>query len=141
MADVEWRLHLAASPEAVYDALATASGRAAFWAESAEETDGVVTFMFPNDVTWSGRVVQADRPSTYAVEYFGGSVARFILEPDGAGGTDLALRDEGVADADLDETRAGWVSVLLNLKACVDHGVDLRNHDRTRTWDQGFAEN
>jgi len=36
---------------------------------------------------------------------------------------------------------AGWVSVLMALKAAVDHGVDLRNHDPQRTWDQGYADN
>ena len=39
------------------------------------------------------------------------------------------------------ENRAGWVSVLLTLKAAADFGVDLRNHDPTRTWDQDFADN
>lgn len=32
-------------------------------------------------------------------------------------------------------------SVLLALKAFVDHDVDLRNHDPTRTWDQGYCDN
>lgn len=36
---------------------------------------------------------------------------------------------------------AGWVSVLLALKAAVDFSVDLRNHDPGRTWDQGYADN
>jgi len=39
------------------------------------------------------------------------------------------------------EPCAGRVSVLLALKAAVDHGVDLRNHDRERTWVQGYADN
>jgi hypothetical protein len=39
------------------------------------------------------------------------------------------------------EVVAGWVSGLLALKAAVDFGVDLRNHDPQRTWDAGFAEN
>jgi hypothetical protein len=36
---------------------------------------------------------------------------------------------------------AGWVSVLLGLKAAADHGVDLRNHDAARTWSQGYCDN
>jgi hypothetical protein len=36
---------------------------------------------------------------------------------------------------------AGWVSVLLALKAAVDFGVDLRNHDPERTWSTGFVDN
>lgn len=33
------------------------------------------------------------------------------------------------------------VSVLLALKAAADFGVDLRNHDRERTWRKGYAHN
>ena len=36
---------------------------------------------------------------------------------------------------------AGWVSVLLTLKAAIDFDVDIRNHDPKRTWDQGYADN
>jgi len=34
-----------------------------------------------------------------------------------------------------------WVSVLMNLKARADHGVDLRNHDPARTWTKGYVDN
>jgi hypothetical protein len=68
-------------------------------------------------------------------------VTTFDLADDGAGGTDLTLTDAGVREADYAETHAGWVSVLLALKAAADHGVDLRNHDEQRTWDQGFVDN
>ena len=76
----------------------------------------------------------------FAVEYFG-SVTTFELTQDGRGGTDLTLTAAGVPPADRVEMTAGWVSVLLALKAAVDSGVDLRNHDPARTWDQGFADN
>lgn len=33
----------------------------------------------------------------------------------------------------------GWVSLLMSMKAAVDFGVDLRNHDPERAWEQGFA--
>jgi hypothetical protein len=62
---------------------------------------------------------------------------RAELQPDGARGTDLTL----VADGDDAETRAGWVSVLLALKAASDFGVDVRNHDARRTWSQGYCDN
>lgn len=39
------------------------------------------------------------------------------------------------------EMAAGWVSVLMAMKAAVDHGVDLRNHDESRTWGDGYADN
>jgi hypothetical protein len=37
-------------------------------------------------------------------------------------------------------TSAGWVWLLLRLKASVDFGVDLRNHDEDRTWWHGYSE-
>lgn len=36
---------------------------------------------------------------------------------------------------------AGWVSVLMAMKAAVDFGIDLRNHDSDMAWAQGFADN
>ena len=38
------------------------------------------------------------------------------------------------------EHRAGWVSVLLALKAAVDFAVDLRNRDPDRTWEDGYVD-
>jgi hypothetical protein len=73
--------------------------------------------------------------------YYGNSVATFELADDRAGGTDLILTDSGVPDEDRSEVIAGWVSVLTALKAAVDFGVDLRNHDPLRTWDDGYVEN
>jgi hypothetical protein len=55
--------------------------------------------------------------------------------------SDLALTDRGVPSADRVEVIAGWVSVLLSLKAALDFGVDLRSDDPQRTWDQGYVEN
>ena len=69
------------------------------------------------------------------------SVTTFELADDGRGGTDLTLTDAGVSAEDRTEVIAGWISVLLALKAAVDFDIDLRNHDLNRTWDQGFVEN
>lgn len=138
---IRWHLHLHSSVEEVYAALASDEGRASFWAESAVEQEGVIHFVFPNGATWLGRILETALPYIFAVEYYGGSVARFVLADDGAGGTELTLTDTGVLDAHRAEVAAGWVSVLLALKAAVDYGVDLRNHDPKRTWDQGYAEN
>ncbi len=136
---IEWRVHLASPPDRVFDALATDAGRASFWAESAEEADGVVEFVFVNGVTHAGRVLDHDRPRRWAVDYFGSTVT-FELEPDGSGGTDLTLTDVGIADEHRAEVTAGWLNVLLPLKAMVDFGVDLHNHDPARTWDQGYVD-
>lgn len=44
----------------------------------------------------------------------------------GSGGTDLTLRNTGVADVDRNETTAGRLNVLLLLRAMADFGIDLR---------------
>jgi uncharacterized protein YndB with AHSA1/START domain len=138
---IVWRLHLRSSVERVFEALSTDAGRAGFWAESAAEQEGVVHFVFPNGISWEGRILESVPPHRYAVQYYGGSVATFVLEADERGGTDLTLTDQGVPPEDRAEVTAGWVSVLMALKAAVDFGVDLRTHDPLRTWDQGYVEN
>jgi uncharacterized protein YndB with AHSA1/START domain len=138
---IRWRLHLASPPASVYALLATDAGRARFWAESAVESDGRIEWRWPGGFHARTRLIETAPPHRYAVEYYGGSRVTFILADDGAGGTDLTLTDEGVADTDWAEVNAGWVSVLMALKAAADHGIDLRNHDESRTWTQGYADN
>ncbi len=138
---IRWRVHLRSPPSVVHRALATDEGRARFWAESAEEKAGAVDFRFPNGAAWPGRILENRPPTRFVVEYYGGTVAAFDLADDGAGGTDLTLTESGGKAEWRTEVIAGWVSVLLALKASVDYGVDLRNHDPRRTWDGGFADN
>ena len=132
-------MHFASPPERVYDALATDAGRARFWAESAAERNGVIRFVFPGHPPVEGEILERDPPRHFALRYFGAHV-RFTLTPDNAGGTDLLLDSQDVDEADHTEIVAGWVSVLMTMKAAVDHGVDLRNHDASRSWAQGYAE-
>ncbi|MBK8902223.1 MAG: SRPBCC domain-containing protein [Anaerolineaceae bacterium] len=138
---IRWRLHLRAPVERVYQTLSTDAGRASFWAESAVETNGIIHFIFPNGYTWDAKIVQASAPHLYAVQYIDNSIATFSLAEDGQGGTDLTLTDKGVPEQYRAEVIAGWVSVLLALKAAVDFNVDLRTHDPNRHWDHGYAEN
>jgi uncharacterized protein YndB with AHSA1/START domain len=138
---ITWRLHLRAAPQIVYAMLATDAGRARFWAEEAVEHDGAIEFVFPAGQRWRGTILEREPPHRFAVVYYGGSTTTFTLNDDGTGGTDLTLMDVGVPAADRAEVVAGWVSVLLALKAAVDFDVDLRNHDLQRTWDTGYAEN
>lgn len=138
---IRWRLHLAAPPAQLYTLLATDDGRARFWAESAIATDGWIEWRWPGGLSARTRVLEATPPTRFSVEYFGGSRASFDLAEDGIGGTDLTLTDAGVRAEDWSETHAGWVSVLLALKAAADHGVDLRNHDPSRTWEDGYVDN
>lgn len=139
--EIRWRLHLRSPIARVYQALSSDHGRASFWAESAIENNGVIHFVFPNRITWDAAILRAIPQGEFAVRYFGNSTATFILEDDGAEGTDLTLTDIGVPAEDRTEVIAGWVSVLLALKAAVDFGIDLRNHDPQRHWDFGYAEN
>jgi len=138
---VRWKLRLKSSPQVVYDKLSTDEGRASFWAESAIEQDGVIHFVFPNQAEWKGRILKNEPPHLFKVEYYGGSITTFKLDPDGSGGTDLTLTDRGVPVEERSEVIAGWVSVLMALKASVDFSVDLRTHDPKRTWDEGYIDN
>jgi uncharacterized protein YndB with AHSA1/START domain len=138
---IRWRLHLKSPVGKVYRALSTDDGRESFWAESAKQQDGYIQFVFPNSARWEGQILQANPPHKYAVLYCGNSIATFELADDGQGGTDLSLTDSGVPAQFRTEVIAGWVSVLMNMKAVVDFGIDLRGHDATRHWDNGYVEN
>lgn len=136
---IRWRMHLPVTPERVYEALDTDAGRAAFWAESAAERDGHIEFRFVNGFACRCRVLERRPPASFALDYMGGP-ARFELVPDGRGGTDLLLTHEGVRAEEWNEVHVGWLNVLFPLKAWLAHGVDLRNHDPARGWDDGFAD-
>lgn len=136
-----WRLHLTSAPEKVYRMLSTDQGRSAFWAESAEEEAGRIVFAFPSGLRYVSTILEAHFPHKFVLEYITGSTVTFELSPDGQGGTDLLLTAQGVPLAEHADVLAGWVSVLMLLKAAVDHGVDLRNHDPQRSWETGYADN
>lgn len=123
----------------MFTALATAEGRAKFWAESAIERDGVIHFTFINGYTCDRKIVERREPSVFALDYFG-AVACLKLTDDGTGGTELLLTHRGVSAEDRDEVHAGWLNVLLPLRAWLITAVDIRNHDRTRTWDQRYVD-
>jgi hypothetical protein len=137
---IRWRLHLESPIDKVHRTLATDAGRASFRAESAAERDGEIHFVFPNNVTWEGRVLEAAAPRRYAVRHYGKSTAVFTLEEEGRGGTALTLTDNGVAEEDRAEAIAAWVSALMAQKAAVDLGVDLRAHDPERHGESGYVE-
>ena len=139
-ASVTWSIRLDASPDRVYRFLSTDEGRERFWVESSCERDGEITFEFPSGLTDKAEVLAADPPEQYVVEYFGAPAA-FRLREHGDGGTILTLTHEGLDESERREMRAGWVSVLLALKAAVDFSVDLRNHDPACTWEDGFVDN
>ena len=137
--DVIWRLHLTSAPDEVYRVLSTDEGRAAFWAESAVEVDGEVHFAFINGERYAGRILGKNPPSFWSVDYFGWPV-EFRISPDGSGGTDLEMRHLGLNQEARDQVSPGWLNVLLPMKAWVDHGIDLHNHDPSRSWDQRYVD-
>lgn len=137
---IRWKVHFRSSPETVFDALATDAGRARFWAEAAPEVDGVITFHILNYEPFSGRILLRREPEIFKLEYYG-TVVEFSLSGDGRGGTDLSLLATEVDESIRMEMVAGWVSVLMAMKAAVDHNIDLRNHDELRAWGTGFLDN
>lgn len=124
----------------VFEALATDAGRARFWAEAAPEVDGVITFYILNYEPFSGRILLRLEPEIFKLEYYG-TIVEFLLSGDGRGGTDLSLLATEVDESIRMEMVAGWVSVLMAMKAAVDHNIDLRNHDESRVWGTGFLDN
>jgi len=136
---IRWRMHLPVPPEKVFAALDSDEGRASFWAESVMEVEGVIEFLFVNGYETRSRILERRPPHLFSIDYMGGP-ARFELTEDGSGGTDLRLTQEGVGPEEWQEVRAGWLNVLFPLKAWVTWGLDLRNHDPERTWDQGYAD-
>ena len=135
-----WRVHFRSTPIEVYEYLALSEKRKLYWAESAEERGSVIHYRFLNGIEDSGRILERDPGRLYRVEYFGSDVT-FELSSCESNGCDMTVTCENVNKGDRCEIAAGWVSWLLAMKAAVDFGVDLRNHDRNRTWSDGFADN
>lgn len=140
MKTITWKIHLKSNPNEVFDLLATSEGRIKFWAEKATEEDGIIHFLFPNGQTYDSRILKNVHNKEFHLDYFD-SVVKFQLEQAENGGTDLTLINENVAESDFLEVQAGWISVLMNLKAVADFQCDLRNHHSKRTWDQGYVDN
>lgn len=128
MSSTQWKAHFKSAPSEVYRAISTPLGRSRFWADSAGETDGVIHFVLPGGRTDDAPIEQAVKDHLYVVRLFGERLT-FSLAPDEARGTDLTLSHEGDPDP------VPWVSLLLRLKAHVDFGADLRNHDPDRDRD------
>jgi uncharacterized protein YndB with AHSA1/START domain len=136
---VRWKLHTASSPEQVFRLWSTDEGREQFWAEKSRSTAISFSLTFPDGTEEECRVLRTEYPSLFEFLYFGSPVT-VELEPDRHGGTDLTLTNARIPEVEYEEVRAGWLNVLLPLKATADFGVDLRNHDSARTWRQGYVD-
>lgn len=137
---IQWKMHFSSSPEKVYEALATNAGRAMYWAESAQEVDGYIEFNIYGYPPFKGKILSAKPSHMFSLEYVGTNVT-FTLDQDDQGGTDLTMHAENVEESLRFEMIPGWISVLMAMKAAVDFGVDLRNHDPKRCWNTGYADN
>jgi uncharacterized protein YndB with AHSA1/START domain len=135
---IDWRVHFEAAPEAVWRTWTTDSGRELFWAETSSEGGGGFDLTFVNGEALRVEVVEARAPERLVFRYFGGSTVTLELAPDGSGGCDLRLREEGAPEPLANY--AGWVSVLLACKAAVDFRIDLRSRDPKRSWDAGYVD-
>lgn len=141
---VRWKLHLASDRETVFALLTTDAGRRRFWSErSKEERDGArFALRFIGGERIACDVLACVAPRRFAFRYFGGTRVEITLRRARRGGTDLLLVERDFPSAlHHAEHHAGWVSALLCLKAIADHGIDLRNHDKRRTWAHGYCEN
>ena len=87
---IKWEMHFNSSPQVVYEGLATAEGRAKYWAESAEEKDGVIEFQILGYPPFQGKVLDKIPKKLFKVEYFG-TIVTFKLESDGKRGTNMQL--------------------------------------------------
>ena len=134
-----WRIHCASPPEKIFSLWASDEGRERFLCEQSVSTPDGFALTFPDGTQEHCTQIESAAPRHFGFTYFGSRVM-VELRDDGCGGTDLLLTNDGVAEADYEEVHAGWLSVLLPLKAVADFGVDLRNHDPARTWQQGFAD-
>lgn len=137
---ISWKMHFSSGPPKVFEALTTDEGRAKYWAESTEEQNGHITFHIYNYPPYTGKILAKEPPRLFSLEYFGTTVT-FSLDSDGGQGTILSMQAKVDSDELRTEMTAGWVSVLMAMKAAVDFGIDLRNHDPAMAWEQGFADN
>lgn len=126
--------------EAVFECLTTKSGIESFWAERAIIKENYVMFEFPNGMNYTSKIYEISYPTDFQLDYFKSKLHIQLFRAD-KGGTILSLLNDQVADPEFAEVSAGWVSVLMNLKAVLDYNCDLRNHDGEKTWDQGFINN
>lgn len=140
MKTVLWKIHLSSKPEEAFQFLTTKDGREQFWAKKAPERNGIIHFTFPNGEKYDSKILHVRPHQEFHIDYFNSDL-KITLSLSEDNGTDLTLINEGITDAEYLDTYAGWVSVLLNLKAVIDYKCDLRNHNKNRTWNQKYVDN
>ncbi len=135
---IEWRLHLRSSPQEAFAMWASDRGRELFWAERSQATASGFRLDFLSGEALDVELLESAPGARFAFRYFGGSTVAIDFRPDGSGGCELQLVETDPEDPW--ENHAGWVSVLLAFKAAADFGIDLRSHDRGRSWDRKYVD-
>ncbi len=135
-----WKVHFTSPITTVYRYLTTDSGRCQFWAEKTVEENGYIEFTILNYPKYKAKIIEQRPNDFFRLNYFG-TDTRFELVMTKDGGTDFTLIVRTPSEEVKQEMTAGWVSVLMAMKAAVDFGVDLRNHHPHRVWDNGYLNN
>ncbi|MDX1591395.1 MAG: SRPBCC domain-containing protein [Balneolaceae bacterium] len=137
---IVYRIRLESPADKVFALLATDRGRESFWAERSSQNGDEITFSFSNGEKLQSRILESSPPRRFSLTYFNGSIVTFDIE-EMSSGTRVKMQETHLSASDENQNRAGWVSVLLNLKARADHGIDLRNHNPEYTWSDGYVDN
>jgi uncharacterized protein YndB with AHSA1/START domain len=133
-----WRLRLSSAPERVFSAWLTPADHVRFWSERSEPDAKGFRLHFIDGTVALCEVVESVTPSHIRMQYFDARVDITLDRLDD--GTDLTLTAHDGPSADWQDVYAGWLNVLLPFKAWVDFGVDIRNHDPSRTWRQRYVD-
>ncbi len=136
--NLQLKVLLRSPPIAVFEFFTTHEGRERFLCETSTDNLGEALLTFPNGERTTIVDVQRVTGRRFRFTYFSDPVQ---VEFDAAGEGTIVTLTTTVAAAEAEEIRAGWVSVLLALKTAADFGKYLRNHDRSRCWDQDFVDN
>ena len=137
---IELKVHCTSSADKIFHLLDSDEGRKNFWAESTEEINGYIHFTFPNGQQYASKIISKIIHSEFSIIYFD-TLVTFQLLGSKDNGTDVKMIHLDVPSEDYADTKAGWVSVLMALKAYADFGIDLRNHSKGKNWDTGFVDN
>ncbi len=137
---IEWKVHFASSIEKVYEFLTTDVGRSKYWAEETKEENGFIEFTILNYPKYKSKIIEKLSQKLFRLEYFGTDVT-FELSKTEDNGTDLHLIALTPNENVKNEMTAGWVSVLMAMKGAIDFGIDLRNHNPERVWENGYLDN
>jgi len=134
------RVRLRSDRETVWWYLDSPEGRAAFWAQAADERDNAIHFAFAGGDSLEAPILERRPPECLALRYFGGSPVRITLDPWPGGGTCLTVTEPDPPAAEREDQARGWIAWALMLKAAADYGIDLRNQDPQAGWREGFAD-